>query len=388
MPARRRLRSLTAALQPAAAKSWAKSVTDAPTEAGAPTLLALTVISAAELARHNKASDCWIASGGRVFDLTAFAESHPGGARALVRFAGTDATDALNEIHTPAILRKFVQEFFIGVLEGAEHLAELQPPPPSEELPLAAFINGALDSAFPHSRFESTGLEAFRFQWAALEHLLRADEGPSQDALDTRFAHRQKSYVDTLDNYDRDWLHVGAPEHYVPQMNIRKQLLLSEESKQMCYVSDADLIGSSVAVGGERGDSREAQREVLGQILAWLPIRYPRRFTVEGEPFSKEAVVHTTTPGYENTFAAADFWEEALMLCALIVQEDMYILREEDANTPLDHTPPAGGLPTTLEHHLEDHPSGFHHLFVSGASTFSFDAVPKFMQVSQRPATT
>ena len=264
MPPRRRLRNLAAALHkfPAAAKSI--TTPPAPTADAPPPLD--NIISHAELALHNKASDCWIASGGRVYDLTAFAEAHPGGARALLRFAGTDATDALNEIHTPAILRQFVQGYLIGVLEGATHLAELQPPP-SEELPLAAFTHGALDSAFPHSRFESTGLEAFRFQWAALEHLLRADAEPSQDALDTRFAHRQKSYIAALDNYDRDWLHVGAPEQYVPQMNIRKQLFLSSESKAMCYVSDADLIDSSIAAGGERGDSREAQREVLGQML-------------------------------------------------------------------------------------------------------------------------
>ncbi len=51
------------------------------------------------------------------------------------------------------------------------------------------------------------------------------------------------------------------------------------------------------------------------------------------------------------------------------------MLREEDATLPLDYHEDS-----TLEYHAEDHPSGVHHIFVAGASTFSFDAVPKFMR--------
>lgn len=265
----RRLAELAAALQPASTAGKQVAFDD---DADA-----LPVVTVAELRQHNTARSCWIASGGRVYDLTAFAEQHPGGARALLRFGGTDATTALNEIHTPHIVRTFVSDYLIGTLEG-EALAPLPPPLPARALPVSDFSHGALDAPFPHDRFEGTGLEAVRFQWAALDHLLRSD-APSDDALDTRFAHRQKSYIAALENWDRDWLHVGAPEQYVPQMNIRLQLFLAlEEARPMVYVSDATLLGKSESVGGERGDSRAAQREVLGQMLEWLPRRYPTRF--------------------------------------------------------------------------------------------------------------
>ena len=265
--ATRRLGSVVSALRPAVR---------APGHASSAPVSGLPAFSWAEIARHNTARSCWIVSGGRVYDVTAFVERHPGGARALARFAGTDATTVLNEVHTPHIVRNFIADYLIGTVEGAE-LSPLPSEPPRDSLPISNFADGVLDAPFPHDRFEGTGVEAFRFQWAALDHLLRADT-PSQDALDTRFAHRNKSYIAPLENWERDWLHIGQPEQYVPQMNIRLQLFRSEESRPMVFVSDATLIGKSVSVGGPRGDSRPAQREVLGQILEWLPRRYPTRF--------------------------------------------------------------------------------------------------------------
>ncbi len=35
-------------------------------------------ITAAELSRHNNASDCWVAIKGKVYDVTAFLYEHPG----------------------------------------------------------------------------------------------------------------------------------------------------------------------------------------------------------------------------------------------------------------------------------------------------------------------
>lgn len=36
-------------------------------------------VSAAELSRHNRESDLWIAVDGKVYDMTEFAPQHPGG---------------------------------------------------------------------------------------------------------------------------------------------------------------------------------------------------------------------------------------------------------------------------------------------------------------------
>ncbi len=236
------------------------------------------VFTLAEVAKHRSRQSAWVALYGEVYDFTPFLDQHPGGARGLLRHAGTDASDAFTELHTANVFAAFAPRYRIGRLVPGEQGASTPPAAQrASALPISNFADSALDSAFPHERFEGTGLEAFRFQWAALDQLVRADT-PSQDALDTRFAHRQKSYIAPLENWERDWLHVGAPEQYVPQMKIRLQLFREEESRSMVYVSDATLIGKSVSVGGARGDSRPAQREVLGQMLEWLPRRYPTRF--------------------------------------------------------------------------------------------------------------
>ena len=49
-------------------------------------------LSAAEVARHNTANDCWMIMGGKVYDLSPYT-SHPGG-DAYVPYCGTDGTGA------------------------------------------------------------------------------------------------------------------------------------------------------------------------------------------------------------------------------------------------------------------------------------------------------
>ena len=50
------------------------------------------VIPAYEVARHNTCEDCWIMAHGKVYDVTSYIFQHPGGAGAILRNAGTDAS--------------------------------------------------------------------------------------------------------------------------------------------------------------------------------------------------------------------------------------------------------------------------------------------------------
>jgi cytochrome b involved in lipid metabolism len=55
-----------------------------------------TIISAAELAKHNNAQDCWLAIEGKVYNVTNFIPGHPGG-DSIVRGCGQDATAMFNQ---------------------------------------------------------------------------------------------------------------------------------------------------------------------------------------------------------------------------------------------------------------------------------------------------
>ena len=82
-------------------------------------------ISVEEISAHNKDTDCWIVVDEKVWDITQFAPEHvsrssqlpswimslnlttrqPGGPGIIYKFAGRDATQAYNEIHSPALIK-------------------------------------------------------------------------------------------------------------------------------------------------------------------------------------------------------------------------------------------------------------------------------------------
>jgi alkylation response protein AidB-like acyl-CoA dehydrogenase len=60
----------------------------------------------------------------QVYDLSSFAKFHPGGAHALLRNAGEDATTEFQSLHKPWVLEKYAN-LAIGPLEGYEGKKEL-----------------------------------------------------------------------------------------------------------------------------------------------------------------------------------------------------------------------------------------------------------------------
>ncbi|KAF2671616.1 putative mitochondrial cytochrome b2 [Microthyrium microscopicum] len=67
-------------------------------------------ITLQEVSSHSSADSCWIVLYGKVYDVTAFAPSHPGGPEAILRVAGTDATEEYDPIHPPGTLEEHLPE--------------------------------------------------------------------------------------------------------------------------------------------------------------------------------------------------------------------------------------------------------------------------------------
>ncbi|KAK4862032.1 hypothetical protein LT330_003170 [Penicillium expansum] len=63
-------------------------------------------ISAQEISQHCTRDDCWVVINDHVWDLTTFAPEHPGGFSSIYRFAGHDATEAYNEVHSTDVVMK------------------------------------------------------------------------------------------------------------------------------------------------------------------------------------------------------------------------------------------------------------------------------------------
>ncbi|AFZ80609.1 Cytochrome b5-like Heme/Steroid binding domain containing protein [Theileria equi strain WA] len=58
------------------------------------------IITLAELAKHNTEHDCWIGVEGTVYDVSGYAENHPGGKDEILSKAGTNVKDFYGLLHS------------------------------------------------------------------------------------------------------------------------------------------------------------------------------------------------------------------------------------------------------------------------------------------------
>lgn len=65
-------------------------------------------LSLEEIMKHNTEEDCWVIIKDTVYDLTKFLSDHPGGKKAIMLFAGKDATEEFDMLHPPNVLKKYL----------------------------------------------------------------------------------------------------------------------------------------------------------------------------------------------------------------------------------------------------------------------------------------
>eukprot|EP00009_Paramoeba_aestuarina_P008934 CAMPEP_0201507274 /NCGR_PEP_ID=MMETSP0161_2-20130828/986_1 /ASSEMBLY_ACC=CAM_ASM_000251 /TAXON_ID=180227 /ORGANISM="Neoparamoeba aestuarina, Strain SoJaBio B1-5/56/2" /LENGTH=171 /DNA_ID=CAMNT_0047901591 /DNA_START=44 /DNA_END=559 /DNA_ORIENTATION=+ len=70
-----------------------------------------------EVAKHNTRDDCWIVLHGKVLNVSQWIWNHPGGAEAIVKYAGKDATDAFELQQHQNYVYDMLSQFQIGKIE-------------------------------------------------------------------------------------------------------------------------------------------------------------------------------------------------------------------------------------------------------------------------------
>ncbi|CAJ1378697.1 unnamed protein product [Effrenium voratum] len=75
-------------------------------------------VTAEEVAKHNKDSDCWVIVGDQVLDVTNFLADHPGGKKSIMMFAGKDATEEFDMLHDRKVIKKYGLDEGTVLLKG------------------------------------------------------------------------------------------------------------------------------------------------------------------------------------------------------------------------------------------------------------------------------
>tara|TARA_Y100000816_G_C26004788_1_gene525097 strand:- start:84 stop:332 length:249 start_codon:yes stop_codon:yes gene_type:complete len=69
-----------------------------------------------EISKHNTENECWVIIKNEVYNVTDFLDEHPGGKKAIMLYAGKDATEEYEMIHNPSIIKKYGKDYHIGRL--------------------------------------------------------------------------------------------------------------------------------------------------------------------------------------------------------------------------------------------------------------------------------
>lgn len=67
----------------------------------------MSKLSTDDVAKHNTDKDVWVIIDGNVLDVTNFLKDHPGGKKAIMLYAGKDATEEFEMLHPPKVIKKY-----------------------------------------------------------------------------------------------------------------------------------------------------------------------------------------------------------------------------------------------------------------------------------------
>jgi predicted heme/steroid binding protein len=110
-----RLSSLVGHLSSSPSSSTAPAATPASTPASIGSSGEYTV---QDVATHNKKDDVWVIIDGQVLDVTKFLPDHPGGEKAILLYAGRDATEEFNMLHDPKVIPRYAPDAVIGKIKA------------------------------------------------------------------------------------------------------------------------------------------------------------------------------------------------------------------------------------------------------------------------------
>lgn len=76
-----------------------------------------------ELKEHNNSRSTWFAIQNKVYDVTKFLDEHPGGEEVLLEQAGSDATEAFEDVGHSTDARDMLKQYYVGDMHEDDKFA-------------------------------------------------------------------------------------------------------------------------------------------------------------------------------------------------------------------------------------------------------------------------
>ena len=73
-----------------------------------------------EVAKHTTHDDCWVIINGKVYNVSSYIDEHPGGEEVILDVAGSDATEAFDDIGHSDEAHEILEKLYLGNLKGAK----------------------------------------------------------------------------------------------------------------------------------------------------------------------------------------------------------------------------------------------------------------------------
>ncbi|KAI5970158.1 CYB5 [Candida margitis] len=73
-----------------------------------------------EISKHTTHDDVWVVINGKVYNVSSYIDEHPGGEEVILDVAGTDATEAFEDIGHSDEAHEILERLQIGILKGGK----------------------------------------------------------------------------------------------------------------------------------------------------------------------------------------------------------------------------------------------------------------------------
>lgn len=83
-------------------------------------------LDATEVAKHNSTGNCWIIINSKVYNVTGYLRSHPGGAGTITLYCGKDATPAFQAQGHSSYANNLLSSYYVGDLNQSVGTAQVE----------------------------------------------------------------------------------------------------------------------------------------------------------------------------------------------------------------------------------------------------------------------